>query len=72
MLMLADPSSLTAVVPKDGLPVAVPISAIQATAVADGHEAGFTIRWEGWNKASYTERPKRGLDVLRQEFRRHE
>ncbi len=72
MLLLADPSSLTAYDPTGGTPTAVPIAGIEGTAVADGASIAFPIRWEGWNAASYTERPKRGIDVLRQELRRHE
>lgn len=72
MLLLADPSSLTAYDPTGGTPTAVPIAGIEGTAVADGPSIAFPIRWEGWNAASYTERPKRGIDVLRQELRRHE
>ncbi len=72
MLLLADPSSLTAYDPSSGKPAAVPITGIEATAVVDGASLAFPIRWEGWNAASYTERPKRGIGTLREELRRHE
>ncbi|GAB95678.1 hypothetical protein BJY21_000750 [Kineosphaera limosa] len=68
LLALGDPSSLTAVVPKNKLPQAVQIERI-AVAVAGGNATAttpvaFDIRWEGWNKAVYTERIKTGAQTF--------
>ncbi len=74
MLAMADPSSLTALVPKDNTggkpvkqvswePTGVVIKGIGL--VADAPELGqaYTqITWEGWNRAQYAERVKTGAD----------
>ncbi|MGZ4744588.1 MAG: hypothetical protein ACXVYS_15390 [Oryzihumus sp.] len=62
MLGLADPSSKTAVVPRGGLPVGVAVHDIGVDIDAGaGGRAGFQVDWEGWNRVSYTERVKTGV-----------
>lgn len=65
LLGLGDPSSLTAVQPVNGLPVAVPVSSIGVVVDAgpDGRASG-QLRWEGWQQARATERLKPGVQPL--------
>jgi hypothetical protein len=65
MLAMGDPSSHTAVRPVRGEPQPVPVPAIRV--LVDGGAAGSAtgmIRWEGWQKADYTERLKPGVQPL--------
>jgi len=62
MLLLADPSSRTAVVPVQGRPVGVPVA--QVAVVADtgrGVRSAGAVRWETWQTASSRERLKVGV-----------
>lgn len=70
LLAVGDPSSHTAVVPKEGLPTAVKIAGIGCS-VAGGTAAAqapvtFDIRWDEWNRTSYTERAKAGITTFAQ------
>lgn len=72
MLAMADPSSLTALVPRDTTggrkvakvehePTGVVISGIGVEVDApDVGQATFRVTWEGWNRVQYTERVKAG------------
>lgn len=68
LLAIGDPSSLTAVVPAQGLPTARRITGISAVAAggtsAATNPVAFDIRWEEWNKTSYAERIKSGSQVF--------
>jgi len=62
MLLMADPSSRTAVVPDQGRPVGVQVD--QITVVADtgrGVVPAGAVRWEAWQKATSRERVKVGV-----------
>lgn len=78
MLLMADPSSKTAVVPepltntaerrdKFG-PKKVPVTDVALTVLTDNTEISLAVTWEGWNQASYRERSKVGLDQVRAAF----
>lgn len=61
MLLLGDPSSLTAVVPNIGMPTAVKISGIGLQLVSGKTTINLPgITWDEWNRAEYTYRVKAG------------
>ena len=65
MLLMGDPSSKVAVVPRDGTAVGVPVESIGLAVDIDGrHAASTTIGWEAWNAAQATERVKAGADAM--------
>ncbi|MDR6863430.1 hypothetical protein [Phycicoccus sp. 3266] len=65
MLGLGDPSSKTAVVPRDGRAVAVPVQDIGVVVDAGpGGKAELRVRWDAWNQARHTERVKAGAQVF--------
>ena len=65
MLALGDPSSHTAVRPVAGVPRAVNVNQIQLLVDAGpGGSATGVVRWDAWQKASYTERLKTGVQPL--------
>ncbi|MDO5629238.1 MAG: hypothetical protein Q4G43_13045, partial [Mobilicoccus sp.] len=81
MLLLADPSSHTAVVPRrDGpeptgdvqwedQPEGVEVKAITATVFVAGTDPiPVELAWDNWNQAQYTERLKAGADELGRAF----
>lgn len=67
MLAIADPSSKTGLVPRDGQPTAVPVESIALTVNA-GHGAVpvGVIDWEPWQQAQYTYRLKQGARAYEQ------
>lgn len=65
MLALGDPSSHTAVQPVRGLPRAILVNQIGLVVDAGPGGSGTgVVRWEGWQKAIYTERLKAGVQPL--------
>lgn len=61
MLGLGDPSSKTAVVPRNGEPVGVKVQDIGVVVDAGaGGTATARIGWDAWNRARHTERVKAG------------
>ncbi|MDO8732646.1 MAG: hypothetical protein Q7L55_08780 [Actinomycetota bacterium] len=66
MLLLGDPSTHTAVTPgSNGKPMNSTVGAIKLTIdEGSGPQQAGAIAWENWNKASYSERIKPGVDAL--------
>ena len=65
MLAMGDPSSRTAVQPVGGLAKAVPVGAITLLLDAGrGGSASGSVRWEMWQRATFTERQKPGVQPL--------
>ncbi|WP_226344117.1 hypothetical protein [Agilicoccus flavus] len=70
LLGLGDPSSRVAVVPVGGRPTPVAVDRIGVAVAGAGGTGGggapvaFDVRWEAWNRASFTERRKAGADAF--------
>jgi hypothetical protein len=65
MLGLGDPSSATAVIPRNGRPAAVPVTRIGLLAdLGSGPGAIGSVRWAGWQRVQASERVKRGVQPL--------
>ena len=65
MLGIGDPSSTTAVVPRNGRPAAVPVTRIaMLTDLGAEPIATGAIQWAGWQRVEATERVKRGVQPL--------
>lgn len=65
MLMMADPSSRTALLPRDGKPTGVAVEKIETLIDAEGQgRAAFPVRWDAWNRVSYSERFKVGAQQM--------